>query len=76
MEDHFSWSGNISHTAQAKVKKELESYIRNGMGHCPCGPLNINIKADKNGIYFAAQISCGCGASNDFGDIEGTIPIV
>ncbi len=75
MEDDYRWFGNVSPEAQEKITEEVESYIRNGMGRCKCGPLNITAETDSQDIYYVARIRCKCGESDFFGDIEGVISV-
>ncbi|HIE66055.1 MAG: hypothetical protein ABGX83_00815 [Nitrospira sp.] len=75
MEDDHRWLGNISPTTLEKVSDEIESYIQKGKVQCSCGPLTISVETDRQEIYYTARITCKCGDTNDFGIIEGMIPI-
>lgn len=65
--------GNFSFTAWKKVKEEIEATIEKRMGRCECDPLNIAVEADEQRFHYAARVTCACGNSKDFGDIEGVI---
>lgn len=75
VQDVYRWFGNVTPEAHEEIEDAIEAYIRNGMGRCRCGPLNITVGTGRQDVYYIAEIRCKCGQSGACGEICGTIPV-